>query len=431
MSSSFLICSTPVHGHVLPLLAVSRYLVERGHRVRFLTGYRYRGAVEDTGATWLPLPDGADYDDRNMDAAFPGRVGLTGPAGIRYDLEHIFIEPAPLQVAAVDAAVAEERTDALLVESMFIGALPILHRPRTVRPAVVNLGILPLGISSVDTAPFGLGIPPLGGPAGRVRNRLLRVFAEKAVFAPLQKAAGRVVAELEHTHIRSFVLNWPSLADAIVQFTVPSFEYPRRDLPRTVHFVGPMARTVPSDAPLPDWWADVEAAERVVHVTQGTVANQDLRALIEPTLEALADEPVLVVVSTGGRPIDDLRLPANARAATYLPYDRLLPLTDVLVTNGGYGGVHYAMENGVPLVVAGLTEDKTEVSARVQWSGAGINLRSDRPSPERIRAAVRTVLGSPSYREASAAIGADIRSSAGLAGLERVVLELVGDGVAR
>ena len=425
--SSFLICSTPVHGHVLPLLAVSRYLVGRGHHVRFLTGTRYRAAVEATGATWLGLPAGADYDDRNVDAAFPGRVGLKGPAGIRYDLEHIFIAPAPLQVTAVDEAIAAEHTDAILLESMFIGALALLQRPRSERPAIVNLGIIPLGLTSVDTAPFGLGIPPRPGFIGRVRNRVLKFVAEKVIFAPLQTAAVEMAQKITGQRLRTFVLNWPSMADAIVQFTVPSFEYPRSDLPGTVHFVGPMGRTTPSDTEVPEWWPDVAAAEHVVHVSQGTVANQDLSALIEPTLAALADEPVLVVVSTGGRAIDDLKLPSNARAATYLPYDKLLPLTDVFVTNGGYGGVHYAMENGVPLIVAGMTEDKTEVSARVQWSGVGINLRSDRPSPEQIRDAVRSVLGSPSYRNASAAIGADIRESSGLAGLERVVLELVGE----
>ncbi|MDH6182085.1 UDP:flavonoid glycosyltransferase YjiC (YdhE family) [Microbacteriaceae bacterium SG_E_30_P1] len=423
--SSFLICSTPVHGHVLPLLSVSRFLVSRGHRVRFLTGTRYRAAVEATGATWIGLPSGADYDDRNMDAAFPGRVGLKGPAGIRYDLEHIFIEPGPLQVAAVDEAVAAESTDAVLVESMFIGALALLQRPRDKRPAIVNLGIIPLGITSVDTAPFGLGIPPRPGAIGRLRNRVMRLLAEKVIFAPLQTAAVEMAQRITGKQLTTFVLNWPSMADAIVQFTVPSFEYPRSDLPETVHFVGPMGRTTASEGDLPEWWPDVAAAQHVVHVTQGTVANQDLSALIEPTLAALADEPVLVVVSTGGRALDGLALPANARAATYLPYDKLLPLTDVYITNGGYGGVHYAMENGVPLIVAGMTEDKTEVSARVQWSGAGINLRSDRPSPERIREAVRTVLATPSYRNASAAIGADIRDSAGLDGLERVVLDLI------
>jgi UDP:flavonoid glycosyltransferase YjiC (YdhE family) len=134
------------------------------------------------------------------------------------------------------------------------------------------------------------------------------------------------------------------------------------------------------------------------------------------------------VVSTGGRPVETLPqplpLPANVRAASYLPYDRLLPLTDVFITNGGYGGVHYAMEHGVPLVVAGLTEDKVEVTARVAWSGVGVNLKTNAPTPERIRAAVREVLAHPRYREASARIGSDIVASPGLAGLDAVLAGL-------
>jgi UDP:flavonoid glycosyltransferase YjiC (YdhE family) len=68
------------------------------------------------------------------------------------------------------------------------------------------------------------------------------------------------------------------------------------------------------------------------------------------------------------------------------------------VTNGGYGGVTQALRAGVPLVVAGATEEKPEVAARVAWSGTGINLRSGRPSPRRLRAAVRAVLHGTRYR---------------------------------
>ena len=82
-------------------------------------------------------------------------------------------------------------------------------------------------------------------------------------------------------------------------------------------------------------------------------------------------------------------LPANARAAEFLPDAELLPKVAVYVTNGGYGGLHYAMENGVPIVGAGDTEDKPEGAARVAWAGAGINLKTGRPRPEAIRDAVQ------------------------------------------
>ena len=424
--TSLLLCSTPVHGHVTPLLAVARFLVERGHRVRFLTGARYRDAVTATGATYLPLPAEADYDDTDMDAAFPGRVGLKGPAGIRYDVATIFLRPAPAQLRAIDAALAAEPADAILAEGLFIGVTFLLSRPRDARPAVISLGVLPLGLTSVDTAPFGLGIAPLRGPIGRIRNALLRLVAEKVVFGPLQAQFERMVHETTGNTITNFFMNSAALADAVVQFTVASFEYPRRDLPATVHFVGPVSRATASETPLPTWWNELDGGRPVVHVTQGTVANKDYGELIAPTIAGLANEKVLVVVSTGGRDVATLPhpLPANVRVSAYLPYDRLLPLTDVYVSNGGYGGVHYAMEHGVPIVVAGETEDKTEVSARIGWSGVGVNLKTNRPSPDHVRTAVLRVLGSTDYRHASAGIGAEIAASPGLDGLESVIVGL-------
>jgi UDP:flavonoid glycosyltransferase YjiC (YdhE family) len=136
----------------------------------------------------------------------------------------------------------------------------------------------------------------------------------------------------------------------------------------------------------------------VVHVTQGTVADGDLAALVLPTVHALAGEDVLVVAGTGRHDPASLgRLPANARVAPFVPHGWLLPHTSVLVTNGGFGGVQVALANGVPLVVAGATEDKPEVAARVAWAGVGVNLRTNTPTPAGIREAVRRVLDDVTY----------------------------------
>lgn len=109
---------------------------------------------------------------------------------------------------------------------------------------------------------------------------------------------------------------------------------------------------------------------------------------------------VLVVVTAGGRPIDAIPgpIPGNARLASYLPFDWVLPKVDVFVTNGGYGSVNQAMSFGIPLVTAGLTEDKADVNARVAWSGVGIDLATNQPTPQALREAVRTVLDKPNYR---------------------------------
>jgi UDP:flavonoid glycosyltransferase YjiC (YdhE family) len=191
-----------------------------------------------------------------------------------------------------------------------------------------------------------------------------------------------------------------ALPDAYLQLSVPSFEFPRRSLPPTVHFVGALP-IIPNQAPLPLWANDLQGARRVVLVTQGTFSNHDFGQVIVPTLAALANEPdVLVVVTTGGRPISDVPgpIPHNARLASYLPFEWLLPKVDVLVTNGGYGTVNQGLSFGIPLVTAGLSEDKADNNARVTWSGVGIDLKNQQPTSSSLRDAVRAVLEKPNYR---------------------------------
>ena len=177
-------------------------------------------------------------------------------------------------------------------------------------------------------------------------------------------------------------------------------------MPDNIRFVGPLLPPPSTNSRPPLWWDDVDKARPIVLVTQGTVANEDLGRLVGSTLTALADEDVTVIASTGGPPVESipLALPPNARAGTFLPFDRLLPKVSVLVTNGGYGAVNHALSLGVPLIVAGDSEEKPEIAARVAWAGAGINLGTGRPSASQIREAVRAVLTNPRYRQGAQAL---------------------------
>ncbi|WP_029264252.1 MULTISPECIES: glycosyltransferase [unclassified Microbacterium] len=423
--SRYLITCTPAHGHVVPLLQIARHLLSRGHDVSFLTSSRYAERVQAAGARFLPLPVDADVDLDDADGAFPERRGLTGPAALRFDMSNLFVRPGAAQLAAVRAELEARPVDAVLTEPLFVGGALLQLLPAHERPPVVVLGIFPLGARSADTAPFGLGVTPMPGPLGRLRNAALRTVAERAIFGGVQKEADAMARREVGRDLGGFVLDWAGRADAYVQFTVPEFEYPRPDLPATVHFAGPLPPS-PSDPVLPEWWSDLDGTRTIVHVTQGTIANSDFGQLVQPTIAALAASDALVVVSTGGRPVDALagKLPDNVRVAEYLPYDRLLPLVDVLVTNGGYGGVQQALAHGVPLVVAGQTEDKVEVCARVGWSGAGVNLRTSTATPAQVARAVERVRSDSSYRANAERIGAAMRDADAWRELDRSLDEL-------
>jgi len=213
------------------------------------------------------------------------------------------------------------------------------------------------------------------------------------------------------------------LPDIYLHLSVPGFEYPRRAMPSSVRFIGSLP-VPPSNLPDPSWIGDLDGSRRVVLVTQGTIANFDMGQVIAPTLAALADEPdLLVLATTGGQPVGAIPgpIPANARIAEFLPFERLLPRVDVVVTNGGYGTVNLALRAGIPLVVAGQTEDKAEVSARVAWSGAGINLATNQPTAEALRQAVRAVIDRLDYRIRAECLAAEFATYDGEAEVLRVV----------
>jgi MGT family glycosyltransferase len=397
--SKYLLCASPIQGHVAPVIAIARDLVSRGHVVTVLTGSRFRDAVEAAGAGHIALTGIADYDDRVMQDHLPDRDRHKGIARLEYDVQTIFVRPVAVQFRALEAAIAERAPDAVLIEGAFAGAVPLLLDDPASRPPIIGVGVIPLVQLSVDTAPGGLGLAPMSGPLGRMRNGVLNAFVTKVVFRKTQALADRMVRELGRPGLDSFIFDFTRRCDRYLQLSPAEFEYPRSDLSPNLRFAGTVLPGSPATVELPEWWHELDGERPVVHVSQGTIDNKDFGRLIRPTLEALADRDVLVVAATGGRPVSELgELPANARAAEFLPYDLLLPKTDVFVTNAGFGGTQYALSHGVPIVAAGDTEDKPEVSMRVQWSGVGLTLKTGTPTPAAVGTAVDRVLDDPGFR---------------------------------
>ncbi|ASO20119.1 MGT family glycosyltransferase [Actinoalloteichus hoggarensis] len=393
-----LIAAVPFFGHVRPMRLIAADLVARGHAVTFLTGAAFRAAVEGTGARFVPLPAEADVrPDR-----FPDRRRIpTGPARLEYDNQHLFVAPMAAQHAALQALLAEDAAPAVLLhDTMFLGAWPVRHGAAGVRPAaVVGIGVMPLPMNSADHPPFGSGLVPDDSEEGRARSRVLTEKAEAAERAGshrlLTRAFERLGAAEPPPLLSQGLVGVP---DLFLQLSIESLEYPRGDAPSHLRYIGALPPERGEARALPVWWDDVTRANRVILVSQGTIANDDLGRLIEPTLRALADLDAVIVVATG-RDAVPATLPANARVAEFIPFDTVLPHVDVLVSNGGYGGVQQALRHGVPLVLAGDTEDKIEVCAKVSWAGAAVSLGTGDPDEADIRKAVDSVLDDPLCRD--------------------------------
>jgi MGT family glycosyltransferase len=391
----FLICTKPITGHVNPALVIASALVGRGHSVVCYTGAKFKAKVEAVGARFAPMQAAYDYNDDDYKAAFPERARYQGLKQIKFDFKHVFIEPGPDQARDLRALLAGESFDVVLSDPGFLGARMLYDTGEIKAWAVFNISVL--GLPSQDVPPFGLGMLPDYGPLGRIKNRLITILANKVVFRDVNAFLKTTLAKMDLPPEQFAPMFSPML---YLQPSVPAFEYPRSDLPASVHFIGPLLPTFKGEFNPPEWWPEILAASQpVILVTQGTIAT-DVGEVIVPALQALAAEEALVVATTGGKDLG-IALPANARTTPFIPFNHLMPHVSLMLTNGGYGGVTIAMAHGVPAICAGTTEDKPEVGNRVAYAGAGINLKTNRPSPDAIRQAVRMILADQRYRQAA------------------------------
>lgn len=396
----FLVGTIAAIGHVNPALPIVRQLVAQGHEVWWYTGQGFKAKVEATGAHHVPIRRGIDITlpDSIPEEWAERRDALMGFAQFKFYLKYAFIDAAVTQLQDLSEILQEFPADVLLCDVFFLG-ISWLHEQTGLPWAGFGMSALPF--NSRDTAPFGLAMQPNHSAFGQLRNSGLNWLSKNVLMRDVRLYLDQVRSRLGLPQKGQDFFGAALSPFLYLQGTTPSFEYPRRDLPAQIHFIGSSLQLPSADFVPPAWWQDLQRETPVVHVTQGTIATEASN-LIVPTLQALANEAVLVVATTGGQAIEGLDLesiPANVRLEPFIPHAHLLPHMDVMVTNGGFNGVQMALANGVPLVTAGQTEEKPEICARVQWTGTGIDLKTNTPTPTQIRAAVRKVLASPDYKQ--------------------------------
>jgi MGT family glycosyltransferase len=403
--AKFLLASTSAPGHITPMAIVVRRLIERGHEVQWYTGAGLRADVEASGARFHPITHEIDFTRISPVELVPElRTASSGVARARLYFERCFIDAAPATITDLERVLAEFPADVLVADPLVVAAPMVSERGG---PPFARIATTRLGIYSRDTPPPGLGRSPGAGLRGRLRDRALTVLHRHVLFRrttlhldDVRHAMG--LPRRRRSAFDQFLSPWLFLQD-----TAEAFEYPRRDLPPQVHFIGALVPE-PADFDRPVWWPELHADRPVVLVTLSTVANARAN-LIGPAVEAFAGEDLTVIITTGsGEFTLPETLPDNVHVEPFVPHASVMPHVDVFVTNGGYGGVQVALSHGVPMVVAGVTEEKPDIAARIAWSGAGVRLPTDAPSSDVLRAAVRQVLNDGRYAKAAARIATDL-----------------------
>jgi len=362
-------------GHLFPVVSTLVELRRRGHDVVVVAGTPAREAVECAGLRWraasaegeltwkAPRSDDDHEQERRKRAAMM----------MRQQGEHA--------AADLEQAIAAERPDVLLVD-------PVLGASVAAEASGLPWALAahsPLLIPTRRARSLGPGNPPPAGILGHVRDWLegVRQRRMRDRHLPLvnQLRVSRGLDPLRH------IWHGTRRAPLVLAYTAEPFEYPRKDWPSSVRFVGPGIWEAPAESP--EWLAETGDTPLVLVSTSSIHQAED--TLVEAAFAALADQPVQVVATI---PVTRIpaHVPANFRVERYIPHAAVLERAACVVCHGGFGTTQKSLAAGVPVVVVPFGSDQFEVARRVEAAGAGVRLPASELTPERLREAVQRAM---------------------------------------
>jgi len=413
VSSRVLFAAWPFPGHLLPQIGIARALRERGHEVAFYSGPSARALVEQAGFELHPFERLSEQRVERILRPVDGSGRRGGPAAVRLLglLREWLVETMPAQIADLQELLGSRRADVIASDvSMWAPTLVLWEAERI--PTAACATLMGPTIPGPDAPAFGLR--PARTPLGRLGMAALTRSTEL-----LATQNRRRVDQLRAQHglrpLGESINRYFARLPLYLVGNVRELDYERRDLPASVHYVGPCA-WYPDDESTARRLEQIPSTRPWVHVTESTTASGE-PFLLRTAIEALAEEPVEVIVTTGRQRRADVLdwppLPANVHVAPWLSHDQLMPRCAALVTLGGTSTVLAGAEAGVPMVLVPHAWDRPDNARRVTETGAGIRLSARHLSAEELRAGVRKVLDDPSYRQAARQLAAAVAAAPG------------------
>jgi MGT family glycosyltransferase len=384
--STYLAYAPAAAGHVFPLVPGLLELQRRGHTVHLRTGSDLLSDLAVVGLTGSPA------DPRivavPVDEHSPGFDATSNPKGMMGLLAR-----GPLEYADLADALTEVRPDALLIDTNAYGAA-VAAEASGLPWATTLPSLLPYPGRGIP--PYGLGMAPMTGPLGAVRDRVLWKLVERLYARAMLPRLNEMRAAAGLPALRS-PLEHVLAPDRLIVLTGAPLEYPRTDLPSKVRLVGAQVWDPP--AATPD--CVLEDGDPLVLVTCSTDYQGD-EALAITAVEALRDEPVRVVLTLADAYGVELPPAANVRVERFVSHAAVLDRAAAVICPAGMGITAKAVAAGVPIVAVPFGRDQPEVARRIVEAGAGVTLPRKRLSAERLRDAFhRAVALAPAARGAA------------------------------
>jgi UDP:flavonoid glycosyltransferase YjiC (YdhE family) len=376
-----LFSTTAGPGHFGPLIPVAKACVAGGATVAVAAPSGFAGTV--TGAGFAHLPFGAPPPEL-LGEVF-GRIGnLPFEEANRVVLADVFARlDAQAALPGLSAIIADWRPDVVVRETCEFGSL---------------LAADHAAIAQVEVA-IGMGrIGP--GIVGVLEESL----TELSIMADLPPVRGTELL----LHGDSFTSVPASLDSGELMVGPAQHEQPVSDRRRLWRFRTDAAE---HEVALPASWGD--PSHPLAYVSYGSVAARqpEFAPMYQATLNALADMPIRVLMTTGRglSPADLHPMPANSHVEQWWPQQLVMGAAAAVIGHGGFGTTMAALASAVPQVFVPLFSfDQASNADRVASMNAGIHLRGGLAAVADLPTALGRVLDDPTFTEGARALAAEI-----------------------
>lgn len=412
-------------GTVPPELCVARQLIARGHTVTVIADPTIEAEARDAGCEFMPWVTAPHCKSRDpsdaiiKDWEFSNPLKAFGPY-----IDAFLAGPADRWIAdtldAIDRAEADVLVADFALPSTLFAAEKVGLPCATILP---NIYLIP----TPGIPPIGPGLKPARGPLGRARDAAMRSVMTRVFNRALPR-----LNEVRGEHgLAPLDSTWGTMlrSDRVLVLTSPAFDFTSPAMPSHVRYVGPQLDDPSWAEPWESPWAADDARPLVLAGLSSGYQNQE--ATLHAIVKALAGLPIRGVV-TLGQAIDPEPFSGteNVSVVASAPHNQILPHASLAIIHCGHGTTMKALAAGVPLVCLPMGRDQNDTAARVAYHGAGIRLKPKSP-PEKIAAAVKRVLGEPSFAASSRRLAAAIKSGVGCSNVVAELEEVAAIGSKR
>lgn len=377
------------------MLPIAAELVRRGHTVGFGTSGHLERTVAPNVTRFFRL--GVDLSEGSTEKPreWAKFNDLRGARRLTFALRKVLFPLAERTAGEILDIVPSFRPDVLVFDFMTFAASVVADT--TGLPWATTTPV-PGTLQSKGAHPFGLALPYSDN---RLRRHLL------SAFWPLANMNSSLRYDRQFNRIRSG-FGLPPVRNAFFTANVSPFltlalapaeiEYPRRNWPPTVHFIGPGMTVGSARGGEPDWLEALPSARPLIYATVGTSPNRAHFPYLETLRSAMGGLDADCVASCGsGMPLPDSS--GNFRMESWVSHPRILPTARMVIHHGGSSTLYETLAHGKPALVSPFEDGQDENAERLRWTGAGAVVNPYRVSAPGLREAIGLVLASRTMRE--------------------------------